>query len=172
MAMTELWPEMPALAEVYDTKCIGRHDHDFYLALAEELGAQRVTDLGCGTGVFAIALVQRGHETTGIDPAAAILDIARTRPGGELVTWIEGDAASAPTDSADLIIMMGHVAQYFIDDDHWHATLHELRRAIVDGGHLSFEVRNPRRDWQSRWTKSNTIGEHDHPRGGRFTSPA
>src|ERR1700754_2723391 len=57
--------------------------------------ARSMLDLGCGTGRFAATLArERGAdiEIIAVDPAAAMLDIARARPGGENVTWIEADA--------------------------------------------------------------------------------
>jgi 2-polyprenyl-3-methyl-5-hydroxy-6-metoxy-1,4-benzoquinol methylase len=80
--MSSLWTEDPRLAAVYDTECAGRADHDFYLALADELGARSVVDLGCGKGVFAVDLAQRGHAVVGVDPAGPMLEIARHRSAG------------------------------------------------------------------------------------------
>lgn len=53
--------------------------------------ARSVLDLGCGTGLLATALGE-GRAVFGVDPAAAMLDIARNRPGGGRVTWVEADA--------------------------------------------------------------------------------
>lgn len=168
--MNTLWTEDPRAVATYDTECAGREDHDFYLALAARLRARSVVDLGCGTGVFAVDLAQRGFAVIGVDPAAPMLDAARTRAGGDLATWIHGTAADLPTGSADLVVMMGHVAQYFVDDDAWLATLTQAHRALADGGHLAFEVRQPDRDWPARWTREGTEVTYDHPDGGTFTS--
>lgn len=164
------WPEDARLAEVYDVECAGRWDHDFYLALATELGAESVVDIGCGTGVFAVDVAARGMRATGVDPAAAVLDIARARPGGDSVDWVHGTPSALPTASANLAVMMGHVAQYFLTDDEWATLLAETTRLLVPGGHLAFETRNPALDWASRWTKQNTTEVLPHPRGGDFTS--
>lgn len=69
------------LAELYDPLDPDRGDLDAYLRLAEESGARRVLDIGCGTGVFALLLAERGVEVVGVDPAGACLDVARARPG-------------------------------------------------------------------------------------------
>lgn len=154
----------------YDIECAGRWDHDFYLALADELGARDVVDIGCGTGVFCVDLARRGMRAVGVDPAAAMLDVARTRPDGDLVTWVHGSADDVPPGSADLIVMMGHVAQYFVSDAEWAGTLAACRRILHDGGHLTFESRNPDRGWPQRWTRERTTGTLPHPDGGEFTS--
>ena len=168
--LDEPWPKDPRLAEVYDVECAGRWDHDFYLALADDLQAESIVDLGCGTGVFAVRAALRGLRVVGVDPARAILDIARTRPGGYWATWIEGDLHAVPANSADLVIMMGHVAQYFVNDDEWIETLRQIRRVLVPGGHLGFETRNPTIDWASEWTKANSEATYPHPTGGEFRS--
>ena len=53
------------------------------LAMAE--GAASVLDLGCGTGLLAAALGGT-REVWGVDPAGAMLEVARHRPGGAAVT--------------------------------------------------------------------------------------
>ena len=50
----------PRLAAVYDALGPGRADTDFYLELAAELAASSVVDIGCGTGLLACELAQRG----------------------------------------------------------------------------------------------------------------
>jgi SAM-dependent methyltransferase len=79
------------LAGVYDPLDPDRSDLDAYLALAEGFGARQVLDIGCGTGTFACLLAGRGIDVVGVDPAAASLDVARAKPGGDRVRWIHGD---------------------------------------------------------------------------------
>ncbi len=168
--LPEPWPEVPALAEVYDVECSGRWDHDFYLDLATELGATSVVDLGCGTGVFCVDAAARGIRAIGVDPAAAVLDVARNRAGGESVTWLHGGLELIDDASVDLVIMMGHVAQYFVDDADWASTLNEIKQILVPGGHVAFETRNPRTNWAERWTEDSARTVYPHPGGGEFTS--
>lgn len=168
--MPQLWTEEPRLVATYDVECAGRWDHDFYLALADELGAGDVVDLGCGTGVFCADVADLGIRATGVDPAAAMLDAARRRAGADRVRWIHGGAGDVPSESADLVVMMGHVAQYFVTDDEWAGTLAHCRRMLRPGGHLTFEARDPRaRAWE-RWTPDLTRETYPHPDGGTFES--
>jgi SAM-dependent methyltransferase len=166
----DLWTHEPRVAAVYDTECSGRWDHDFYLTLARDVGATRVVDIGCGTGVFAIDVTRQGCAAIGVDPASAMLDIARTRPGGENVQWILGHADDVPSAAADLVVMMGHVAQYFVDDAAWTHVLDEVHRILMPGGRLTFETRNPAIDWAHEWTPARTTTVHPHPDGGTFTA--
>jgi ubiquinone/menaquinone biosynthesis C-methylase UbiE len=94
----------PRLARIYDLWQGDRVDLPHYLAIAAELGARRVLDVGCGTGNWACMLAERGFEVVGLDPAEASLDVARARPGGQQVRWIQGDVTSLPALAVDLAI--------------------------------------------------------------------
>jgi SAM-dependent methyltransferase len=168
--MSERWTERPELAELYDAECAGREDHDVYVRLAEELGATSVVDIGCGTGVFAVDLSRHGLQVFGVDPAAAMLDIARRRDNGAAVRWIHGCADDVPDTCADLAVMMGHVAQYFVDDDAWADALGQIHRILAPGGRVAFETRNPAIDWPGEWTRERTEAVYPHPAGGEFRS--
>lgn len=141
----------PRLVALYDTLNPFAADTAFYLALAA--GKKRVVDIGCGTGLLACELAKRGHDVTAIEPSKEMLRVARARPDGDRVHWIEGDArALALLPSADLVMMTGHVAQVFTDDDAFLDTLRAARHALRGGGQLAFESRNPAtRPWES-WT--------------------
>jgi SAM-dependent methyltransferase len=153
--------EHPRLVEIYDALEAVRPDLDAYAAIADELGAHRVLDIGCGTGVFAVALAAGGREVTGVDPAAGSISYARRRPGGERVRWIHGDAGAVPELAADLAVMTGNVAQAIVDPADWAVALDGAHRALRPGGHLVFETRDPaRRGWEE-WTRAASHGRTD-----------
>jgi ubiquinone/menaquinone biosynthesis C-methylase UbiE len=119
----------PRLAAVYDTFDGERDDLEPYLALAAEHGARSVLDIGCGTGTFACRLAARGIEVIGVDPAAASLEVARGKPHAEKVRWVHGDVTTLPPVQVDLVTMTANVAQVFLDDAEWAATLRAARAA-------------------------------------------
>lgn len=150
--MIDLFYSNPALVNIYDGLNVGDEDFRFYEAMIGS-GPLRVVDLGCGTGRFAAALAAKGHEVVGIDPAPRMLDLARTRPGGQAVRWVQGDASALPGKAeADVVVMTGHAFQCLLSDDAVSSTLAAIRIALVPGGRLMFESRNPLdRPWE-RWT--------------------
>ena len=156
----------PRLAAVYDPLDPDRSDLLPYLALVEELGARSVLDIGCGTGTFACLLARRGVAVTGVDPAAASLIVARRKPGAERVRWVHGDVGAALPLQVDLATMTANVAQVFVVDEEWTATLRAARAALRPGGRMVFESRDPgRRAWEE-WDRARTTVQADVPGTG------
>jgi SAM-dependent methyltransferase len=144
----------PRQAVLYDFFNGDRSDLEAYVRIAHEVEAQRVVDVGCGTGSLAVRLAARGFSVTGVDPAVASLDVARAKPRGALVTWVHGDATSlVGIEAADLAVMTGNVAQVFVADEDWYATLGAIRTCLRPGGWFVFETRRAEvRDWET-WNR-------------------
>lgn len=139
------------IAEIYDLANPRAEDDDFYLSLAG-VRPCTVLDLGCGTGTLCCALAERGHRVTGVDPAAAMLAVARNKPHAEQVEWVESSAQNYRSDqSFDLIVMTGHAFQVLLSDADALAVLETMRGHLKERGRVAFETRNPRVDWGSEW---------------------
>jgi SAM-dependent methyltransferase len=145
--------EHPRLAAIYDALDPDRSDLYPYVAIAEELGARSVVDVGCGTGTFALLLAVRGLEVTGVDPAGGSLDVARAKPNSKRVRWIRGDATALPAMQVDLATMTGNVAQAIVGPSDWDGTLRGIHDALRPGGYLVFEVRDPARRAWHEWNR-------------------
>jgi SAM-dependent methyltransferase len=148
--------EEPRLAEIYDPMHPGRADLDAYIALADQFRAGSVLDVGCGTGTLACRFAARGVEVAAVDPAAASLEVARRKPGAGGVRWVHGDVTALPPIQADLATMTGNVAQVFITDQEWAATLQAVREALRPGGRLVLESRDPARKAWLEWNRDQT----------------
>ena len=141
----------PRQAVLYDVFNNDRSDLDAYVTIADEVEAHNVVDVGCGTGSLAVRLAELGFSVTGVDPAKASLDVALAKPNADLVTWVDGDATSLVSlEAADLALMTGNVAQVFVSDEDWYATLRAIRTCLRTGGWFVFETRRTEvRDWET-----------------------
>jgi len=140
-----------SIAEIYDLANTRAQDTNFYLSLAG-LRPCSVLDLGCGTGTLCCALAERGHRVTGVDPATAMLAVAKSKPHAEQVEWVECSAQIYRADRRfDLIVMTGHAFQILLTDADALAVLETMRGHLKERGRVAFESRNPRVDWAGEW---------------------
>lgn len=86
------------------------------------------------------------------------------------MTWIDGDASAIPPwVSVDAVTMTANVAQVFLADADWLATLHSVHAALRPGGRLILETRDPAyRAWEA-WTREATRSTTDVPGVGPVT---
>ena len=155
------------LADIYDLLDDPiRPDLNTYVAIAHEFSAHAVIDLGCGTGTLACRLAALGKAVVGVDPAAASLDVARRKARADRVRWLHGTASAVNGLAADLITMTGNVAQVFVTDDAWTATLESCHDALRAGGHLVFEARDPAQEAWKSWNRSQTYRVIEAPDSG------
>ena len=96
----------------------------------------RIADLGCGTGSLSLLLAAEGHEVTGLDFSAAMIDVARGKAidADPPLTFVVGDAADPklPGGSYD-VVLVRHVLWAMSDPD---AALERWFRLLADGGRL------------------------------------
>jgi 2-polyprenyl-3-methyl-5-hydroxy-6-metoxy-1,4-benzoquinol methylase len=160
--MPDLHYVHPDLAALYDADCGWSADRDFYLSLAGT-PPQRILDLGCGTGLICDAYAALGHEVTGVDPAPAMLEVARLKPHGADIEWVLSTAQDfCSAKRFDLIIMTGHAFQVLLDDEDIRATFDMVRTHLAPSGRFVFESRNPAIDWFSRWNSSHLVAGEGH----------
>jgi SAM-dependent methyltransferase len=142
------------LVALYDEDNPDGPDHGFYRSLADEMGAQTVVDIGCGTGILTVTFARPGRRVVGIDPSPNMLAWAESRPDGANVRWVAGDSRDIPGRRFDYAVMTGNVAQH-IPDGEWERTLSDIHSALRVGGVLAFESRNPKlRAWDT-WAEAN-----------------
>lgn len=130
------------------------------ILLAERLGAQaRVLVVGAGGGLEleAFAQAQPGWQFDGIDPSAAMLDLAARRLGplGDRVRLHEGFVQSAPEGPFDAATCL--LTYHFVPVAERRAMTAEIHRRLKPGApfvvmHLSVDERDGGRErWMSRY---------------------
>lgn len=92
-------------------------------------------DIGCGTGYFSEALMQRGFEVTAADLSAAMLEQARVRCG-EHCQYVHADAEQLPLQDDSYDIAFSSLALQWCDD--LAVPLAELKRVVRPGGMIFF----------------------------------
>lgn len=103
----------------------------------------RILDVGCGQGTQAVRLAAAGHDVTGVDPSAELLDVAATaaREQGVELRLLAGRLEELPTDLGapfDVVCCHG-VLMYLPDLDD---AVGRLVALVAPGGLLSLLTRN------------------------------
>lgn len=126
------------MAAIYDrTRAFpGDGERVVMLAVAErlrELGAERVLDLGCGTGRYAVPLARAGIRVVGADRSPEMLAMLSSKDGAERVRVVRCDAEALPFRRAFDAVLFAH----FLHLVPSLATLaRELARVLVPSAHL------------------------------------
>lgn len=155
------------LVQFYDIENGLAADWEYCAAMAQDAGS--VLDLGCGTGGF-LTFLKGNRQRCGVDPAQAMLDVARTRPGGEQVKWVQADARTVRLPQKfDLVVLTGHAFQVFLTSDDRCTALATISRHLSPQGRFIFDTRNPLiEEWRS-WTPDETERRIEHPDRGPVT---
>lgn len=157
----------PRLVAIYDSvNPIGSY-RDFYTELTTELEPNVVIDFGCGTGLLTRELASPERSVIGVEPSQEMLGVAAEKT--DAVEWINAGVEAMSGLSADLVLMTGHVAQFFVENDQWVSGLRTIHRSLNRGGVLAFETRNPEHslfgDWPDEgvWARFEN-DDHDEAR--------
>ena len=145
------------LAKTYDDFDGERRDLIPYVDMIKKLKAQNVIDFGCGTGSLALLLEQESIDVVGVDPAAAMIDVAKSKPRADKVQWIVGGADQLTANSVDVVVMTGNTAQAIVEPTLWDDTLKGIHSALRTNGHLVFETRNPDFQAWEEWNKETSF---------------
>jgi SAM-dependent methyltransferase len=105
---------------------------------------ERVLDLGCGTGNAALLAVALQAQVTGVDPAARLLEVARSRAVTEAadITFLPGEAASLPIGDASMDVILSVFAVIFAPDPV--AAAAEMSRVLTADGRIVLSAWLPR----------------------------
>jgi SAM-dependent methyltransferase len=122
------------------------YDRPAVLELLGPLEGKRVLDAGCGPGLYAEELVERGAEVVAFDQSPEMVALAKERLAGRAELSVHDLAA--PLDwltvgSFDLAVMA--LVIHHVDDRV--GALREIHRVLKSDGALVVSTHHPTRDW-------------------------
>jgi ubiquinone/menaquinone biosynthesis C-methylase UbiE len=134
-----------AIAPVYDD-FTAHHNYDVWLGnlmpLLEGHGipGRRLLDVACGTGKSFIPMLEQGWEVTACDISASMLEVARSKVG-DRATLAVADMRELPVfGEFDLVWCLDDAVNYLLSRDELERALAGMRRNLVPGGLLMFDV--------------------------------
>ena len=135
------------LAESYAALAPSKPHNAYYerpatLSSLGEVRGRRVLDAGCGPGIYAEILADRGAEVVGFDASEKMVALARERTRGRAQIFranLEDPWDGLEGGSFDKAVCA--LAMDYVRD--WRAPLSEFRRVLKPGGRLVFSVEHP-----------------------------
>jgi SAM-dependent methyltransferase len=105
--------------------------------------AERVVDLGCGTGNASLLVAASGADVLGVDPAARLLDVARARAAeaGASARFAPGEAAAIPAEEGSVDAVVSVFGLIFAPDAE--AAAAEIGRVLAPAGRLVYSAWQP-----------------------------
>lgn len=123
------------------------YDRPAVLGLLGDVAGCRILDIGCGSGLYAAELAQRGADVIGFDSSAKLIRHARRRVGSAAdlrvhdvrhpLDWLSEESI----DRAVMALVLHHL------DDPVPA-LREVHRVLRPGGRLVISTVHPVADWR------------------------
>jgi ubiquinone/menaquinone biosynthesis C-methylase UbiE len=135
---------LPENYEKYFVPAIGRPVAEGLIEAAALQPGERVLDVACGTGVVTRLAAERAGagQVTGLDVNAGMLGVARaSTPPGQGIEWVEAGAEDMPLPDESHDVVLCQMGLQFMPDRL--GALREMRRVLVDGGRLLFNVPGP-----------------------------
>jgi len=113
----------------------------------QKLGCRIVTDVGCGTGLHAIALAQLGLSVTAVDPAPAMLRAAaeNAKANGVELTLLQVPMQSlhrSLSQEQDAVFCLGNTLPHLLNKRSLYAGLKSAHRSLRRGGALVLQLLN------------------------------
>jgi SAM-dependent methyltransferase len=109
-------------------------------ALAQGLEGNRLLDVGCGTGLSLISMVERDWQVTGCDISPAMLELARGKVG-ERAELMVADMRELPVlGEFDLVWAVNNPFNYLLGAEELEATLGGMRRNLAPDGVVLFDL--------------------------------
>lgn len=138
------------LAEAYAAKIETKPHNAYYerpatLSLLPDVRGKRVLDAGCGPGLYAQLLKDRGANVVSLDASPKMIELARKRLGDDADLRIADLGKPLELDPVSFDLVLSPLVMDYIED--WHATFAEFHRVLKPGGQFIFSVGHPFSDY-------------------------
>ena len=100
---------------------------------------KKILDMGCGTGLYARILQQKGAKVCGLDISDEMLGIAKKEVPN--VTFVRGTAEKLPYKDNQFDIVLAALMMEYLSS--WDKVLKEVRRVLKPKGIFVFSTGNP-----------------------------
>jgi ubiquinone/menaquinone biosynthesis C-methylase UbiE len=145
-----------AIATVYD-ESLPAHVVEHYLrkrvafltAVCPGGRGRRALDVGCGTGVLAQRLAERGYTVTGVDPSEGMLEVMRRQSPQTTAMRASGTELPFPDGRYDLVYTVATL-HHIAEPGAVAGTLAEMVRVTRPGGRIVIWDHNPRNPYWSQ----------------------
>jgi SAM-dependent methyltransferase len=109
-------------------------------AEAAGVDGDRLLDVGCGTGLSFVSLLDRGWSVVGCDISAAMIERAEARCGEEAELHVADMRALPRLGEFDLVWAVNDAINYLLAPAELQAALAAMRRNLAAGGIVLFDV--------------------------------
>lgn len=142
-----------------------RVEREAVFGLLKPVVGERILDVGCGTGRYALELASRGVNAVGVDPSAGMLAVAAARQspqGNSGYARAAGERLPFVSGAFDGVIIVTTL-EFALDDE---AVLGEAVRVTRAGGRLVVGALNRRGPWAAKrrgsgsplWSRAHFFG--------------
>jgi SAM-dependent methyltransferase len=140
-----------AMAQAYADRLETKAHNAYYerpavLSLLPDLPGMRVLDAGCGPGLYADILTERGARVVGLDRSPQMVALAHLR-AGDRAAFLQADlGTSLPfTSAASFDLVLSSLTLHYVKD--WRLPFREFYRLLRPGGWLVASVGHPFADY-------------------------
>lgn len=122
-----------------------RREAPFLRAVLDAAPERSVADLGCGTGEHSRFLAGEGFRVAGLDSSPSMLERAREEPLPPNLRFVDGDLREADRALGERFgaaVCLGNTLVHLTEDDDLDRAIAAVRRALLPGGRLLFQVLN------------------------------
>ena len=116
-------------------------------AMVGDVDGKNVLDLGCGSGVYAKYLLDKGATVTSIDSSSEMIDIIKEKFGNKLKAYVQDLSIGLPKETSESFdIVICPLMVHYIDDLSY--LFSDIRRVLKNDGFFFFSTHHPIVDFE------------------------